>query len=147
MYLCTYTSSQLIKHPPPGNRRGYRGNYRGRGGYRSQQRPPRGGNSNAPVYRYESEFDFESANARFKKEAFEEEFKQLHVDDKSEMESRRVSESNGDEDPPLEDRTEVSVASSEGQLDNDADVAEDECYDKSKSFFDSISRESSGPPR
>lgn len=126
------------------NRRGSRGYYRGppRGGsYPSQQqrRPPRGGASsgNGPVYRYDSEFDFESANARFNKEVFEEEFKQLHVDDKSETRSRRTSDSNGDDETVHPDEDKVGVVSSE--LDNEVESVEDEFYDKSKSFFDSIS--------
>ncbi len=141
--------TKLFSCIPGSNRRGFRGNYRGapRGGYRSQgQRPPRGGgpSSNGPVYRYESEFDFESANARFKKEAFEEEFKQLHVDDKSETSSRGVNESNEDDDTPQGEGSEVVVASNEAQAENDADSADDEFYDKSKSFFDSISCANTG---
>ena len=125
------------------NRRGSRGYFRGppRGGsYPSQHqhRPPRGGASggNGPVYRYDSEFDFESANARFNKEVFEEEFKQLHVDDKSETRSRRTSDSNGDDES-----VHPAVVSSE--LDNEVESEEDEFYDKSKSFFDSISCDTS----
>ncbi len=134
------------------NRRG-RGNSRGPsrgGGYRSQgQRPPRGGGpgSNGPVYRYESEFDFESANARFKREDFEEEFKQLHVDERSDGSSRRVSETIGEDE--VSQGEEREIVSSETLSDNEADpvTVEEEFYDKSKSFFDSISCESNGRGR
>ena len=99
------------------------------------------------MYRYDSEFDFESANARFKKEALEEEFKQMHVDDRSEATSRRTSEGNDESESHSVDRSEMGVASSEVHSDNDEDSGEDEFYDKSRSFFDSISREANGPNR
>ena len=98
------------------------------------------------MYRYDSEFDFESANARFKKDALEEEFKQMHVDDRSD--SRRTSEANDENESHSADHPEVGVTSSEAHSDNDMDSGEDDLvYDKSKSFFDSISRENNGPSR
>ena len=106
--------------------RGRRDNYRG---------PPRGGgpasaSSQNPVYRYDSEFDFESANARFNKDDLEEEFKQkLKVVEGEE----KVSNGNG----TAEGMDEVGVE----EIPADGG-SEGEFYDKSKSFFDSISCES-----
>ena len=77
------------------------------------------------MYRYDSEFDFESANARFKKEDLEEEFKQkLKVEDKR--------GDNGSAEGPLD--AELEEFEQEGE-----EGGGDEFYDKSKSFFDSIS--------
>ena len=110
---------------PPLGYRGRRDNYRG---------PPRGGgpasaSSQHPVYRYDSEFDFESANARFNKDDLEEEFKQkLKV-----VEGEEVSNGNG----TAEGLDEVGVE----EIPADGG-SEGEFYDKSKSFFDSISCES-----
>ena len=54
-----------------------------------------GGSSSAGMFRYDSEFDFESANARFNKEVLEEKFKQtLNIDDHISTHSKRISEGN-----------------------------------------------------
>ena len=85
------------------------------------------------MYRYDSEFDFESANARFNKDNLEEEFKQKLKVDKSAEGEEKVS--NGSE--AAEGPDEVSVEEIPADGGN-----EGEFYDKSKSFFDSISCES-----
>ena len=88
---------------------------------------------------YDSEFDFESANARFKKETLEKEFKEkLRLDSAS----RKSSESYGEGEEAYpgsdeEDEEEVVVVEDKGVED------EVEYYDKTKSFFDNISREES----
>ena len=70
----------------------------------------------------------------------------MHVDDRSETTSRRTSEGHDESESHSIDRPEVGVASSEVHPD-DEDSGEDEFYDKSRSFFDSISRETNGPNR
>ena len=119
----------------------------GRGAPRGgrQQGPRRGGGPGSATFRYDSEFDFESANARFNKEGLEEEFKQkLNIDDHSSTHSRRTSEGNEGADSPTSD--DVIVDDVAGGIKGGEDGgAEGDYYDKSKSFFDNISCESSTP--
>ncbi len=109
--------------------------YRGGGGRRNYYR---GGSNNQdrPVYRYDREFDFESANARFNKDDLEQEFKQkLRVED-SENKSRYA-------DSPLV--VDVDELEQNGEEEREEAGGEDsEFYDKSKSFFDNISHETRG---
>lgn len=70
---------------------------------------------------------------------FVEEFKQLQVDDKRETLSRRASDTN-EAEPLLVAEDNVEDISED--LENDVE-SEEEFYDKSKSFFDSISCDSS----
>ena len=109
----------------------YRGGApRGRGGsYSSQQQP---------TYRYDSEFDFESANARFNKDNLEEEFKQkVKVEDGGMVEGERRALENSPPEtlPPPEEEE----GRENDMLENGS--REGEFYDKSKSFFDNISCE------
>ena len=101
----------------------------GRGGRRKYNNgPPRGGGrapqNQLPVYRYENDFDFETANAQFDREGLEEEFKRL-----------RISKDKGQDDDAMDD----------GQGGDEDDFEEGEImdepsdyYDKSKSFFDNL---------
>ena len=102
----------------------------GRGGsYSSQQQP---------TYRYDSEFDFESANARFNKDNLEEEFKQkVKVEDGGMVEGERRALENSPPEtlPPPEEEE----GRENDMLENGS--REGEFYDKSKSFFDNISCE------
>lgn len=117
-----------------------------RGGRPQGQRRGSGGGGGG-TFRYDSEFDFESANARFNKEVLEEEFKQkLSIDDHSSTHSRRTSEGNeGAESPTSDDVIVEDVAGGIEGSENGG--AESDYYDKSKSFFDNISCESSAPGR
>ena len=128
------------------------GGYQGQGGGRDYRGPPRGGRQqgqrrggrgggSAGTFRYDSEFDFESANARFNKEVLEEEFKQkLNIDDHSSTHSRRTSDGNEGAESPTSD--DVIVEDVAGGIDGgDEGGAEGDFYDKSKSFFDNISCE------
>ena len=123
--------------------------YQGRGG--RSRGPPRGGRQQAqrggPTFRYDSEFDFESANARFNKEVLEEEFKQkLNMDEVSSTHSRRTSDGMGGAESTTSD--DVIVEDVAGGVDNVEDGGpgtEADYYDKSKSFFDNISCEGSTP--
>ena len=133
--------------------------YHGRGGgNRDYRGPPRGGRHQGPrrgggggrggsagTFRYDSEFDFESANARFNKEVLEEEFKQkLNIDDHSSTHSRRTSDGNEGAESPTSD--DVIIEDMAGGIDGgDEGGAEGDCYDKTKSFFDTISCESNTP--
>ena len=127
----------------------------GRGGYTNRQQGARGGhnsqqqqggrgsgghsyrqqqtNSAKPApFKYDSDFDFESANARFKKENLEQEFEKLRLDSGS---SRKASvETLGEEEAGSDDEV---VIVEEGEVVEEVE----ECYDKSKSFFDNISCE------
>ena len=86
------------------------------------------GNEKQPI-RYDSEFDFETANARFSREQLEEEMKQkLKISDTQ-------SDSSQGERTVAEDPLIARESSETG-------VNTLDCYDKSKSFFDSISCES-----
>lgn len=100
-----------------------KGRYRTRGGgpnYRSQEGPPRGGRGRQAL-RYDSDFDFDSANALFSKESLEDEMKtKLKIEDEEEIVHEELEEG--------EYRDEE-----EGDVGN--------CYDKSLSFFDNISCE------
>ena len=141
---------------------GSRGNYRreGRAGSSasSYNRSPRGGSGHYPSsngrgqgssgathqqpLRYDSEFDFDSANARFSKEQLEDEIKKkLKISDE-----RSSADSTPDETLPQE-RPEEELE--EGEYHEEDDIPEEvvteensaECYDRSKSFFDNISCE------
>ena len=102
----------------------------GRGGRRNYHRgPPRGGGGGPAgqqqaTYRYESDFDFESANAQFDREGLEEEFKRLRVTKDKGTEDGGVDEMQGGEEEEVE----------EGEIVDEPF----EFYDKSKSFFDNI---------
>lgn len=124
-----------------------------RGGRRDYYRgPPRGGGrsnqpNSGPSFRYDSEFDFESANARFNKEVLEEEFKQkLTLDNQGS--SRKSSEANEGLESPVSDDVVVlegdNMEDDQGSMEGAADA---EYYDKSKSFFDNISCEVNAPGR
>ncbi|BFZ19292.1 hypothetical protein BsWGS_22330 [Bradybaena similaris] len=104
------------------NRAPMRGRDRGRGGP-SQNRGRRGYKSSGPL-KFDTEFDFETSNAQFAKDAVELELKNLSLTDKS------VNGDRGDEDPEVDD-------------DEGGEVVEDDpvYYDKTKSFFDNISCE------
>ena len=108
-----------------------RRNYRvGRGGSSSNQQEA--------TYRYENDFDFESANAQFNKQVLEEEFKKLRVS------KSRASEDGGtmdEQQETVEDGREEEEVE-EGEVFEMAEPGE--FYDKSKSFFDSISCETRG---
>ena len=141
---------------------GSRGNYRreGRAGSSAStyNRPSRGVSGNYPnsngrgqgtsgathqqSLRYDSEFDFDSANARFSKEQLEDEIKKkLQISDE-----RSSADSTPDDTPPQE-RPEEEIE--EGEYREEDDIPEEvvteehsiECYDRSKSFFDNISCE------
>lgn len=103
--------------PPRGYYRGNSwGNSRG-GGRMSHNREPRSGS-----LKFESEFDFESANAQFDKENIEKELKE-----KLTLGDREQAVANGDKD-----------GSAEENEDDDEHLV---FYDKAKSFFDNISCE------
>lgn len=110
----------------------------GRGGhsYRQQQNNPANSAKPAP-FKYDSDFDFESANARFKKENLEQEFEKLRLDSGS---SRKASaETLGEGEEPGVGSDDEVVIVEEGEVVEEVE----ECYDKSKSFFDNISCEGS----
>ena len=120
-YLCVFHEMSSCTHPPfqciggRGGRRYYNGPPRGGG--RAQQNQP-------PVYRYESDFDFETANAQFDREGLEEEFKRLRVSRDKGQEDDAMEEGQGGDEDELE----------EGEImDEPSDY-----YDKSKSFFDNL---------
>lgn len=108
-----------------------------RGGRKNLKAGPRGGsrgggslNQQEPAYRYENDFDFESANAQFNKEMLEEEFK------------KKLRVSKGKDGSGWEESHEIEEEENEEE---DGELVEEtepgEFYDKSKSFFDSISCE------
>ncbi|CAG5132757.1 unnamed protein product, partial [Candidula unifasciata] len=99
--------------PPRGRGRGRPSHSRGRRGYRSS----------GPL-KFDTEFDFETSNAQFAKDAVELELKNLSLNDKS------VNGDRGEEEPDVED-------DELGEVDEDEPVF----YDKTKSFFDNISCE------
>lgn len=123
-----------------GGRGGGRGGQKGdrERGYARQNSDHRSGgsdNNNKTAFKYDSEFDFESANARFKKEDLELEFKEkLRIEDGA----RKVSEGSG-RGMEGESSDEEEVIVEEEEVAEDEDV--EEFYDKSKSFFDNISCE------
>lgn len=112
----------------------------GRGGRRNIKAGPRGGNRGSgpsnqqePSYRYENDFDFESANAQFNKEMLEEEFKKkLRVN-----KGKALEDGSGLEEPQEVEEEE----NEEEDAGMDEEMEPGEFYDKSKSFFDSISCE------
>ncbi|CAI8028332.1 Protein LSM14 homolog B, partial [Geodia barretti] len=154
----------LISEPPPQttaerrNSAGTRGRdrSRGRGGRRNFRAGPhswsRGGgppNQHEPTYRYENDFDFESANAQFDKQVLEEEFKKLRVG-----KSKSAAAESGT--PSATPTTGRSVSEDVGGVVEEEEVEEgevidepepEEFYDKTKSFFDSISCENPGGSR
>ena len=125
-------------HYHRGGRGGGRGGgWRGGRGYVRQNPDNRSAGSNSNYirtsYKYDSEFDFESANARFKKEDLELEFKhKLRVTD----DPGKNSEGSG-QDLEVEPSDEEEVIVEEGE----ELKVEEEFYDKTKSFFDNISCE------
>ena len=108
---------------------GPRGGGRGGGGSANQQEP---------TYRYENDFDFESANAQFNKQVLEEEFKKMRV---SKGKGSEDGGNNGDEAQEMEEEGE-NEEMEDGEVVEEAEP--EEFYDKSKSFFDSISCENPG---
>lgn len=109
-----------------------------RGGGRGGGGPP---NQQEPTYRYENDFDFESANAQFNKQVLEEEFRRMRVG------KGKTSEDVTTEGGDVQDIT----GEDDGEIDEfeDGEVMEEETepeefYDKTKSFFDSISCENPG---
>lgn len=133
---------------PRGNWRGgnytYPNNYPIRGGGVSNVSPSNtsGTSSSNPQHlRYDSEFDFESANALFSKEELEEEIKKkLRIEDDG-----KDTVQGDDETPIVNERVEELE---EGEYEGDEGVVnerdkDEEFYDKSVSFFDNISCESS----
>lgn len=117
---------------------------RGRGNGRQQQQhgysntPPPSGEKNRPTFKYDSEFDFETANARFKKDSLEQEFKEKLKIDGGGGGTRRGSESTNGEVEGYPSDDEVVE---EGELVEEGNEEEEDYYDKSKSFFDNISCE------
>lgn len=135
IYICTIIMLVLTYISGGRGRRNYRV---GRGGGSS--------NHQQPSYRYENDFDFESANAQFNKQVLEEEFRKLHV-----SKSRTASEdgtTSGVIDEPHEAGEEEEREEEELEEGEVVEMEEPgECYDKSKSFFDSISCETPGGSR
>ena len=125
--MCKIT--QLPPPPPPPH-------IEGRGGHRRenhQRGPPRKDTQQQQqrVFRYDREFDFESANARFDKENLEEEFKHKAKI----VDGVRKA---GDEQEECEDG-ELEL-DDEGEDDGEEVEQQSEVvYDKKKSFFDNIS--------
>ncbi len=111
------------------------------GGDRGYARTPRrGGVSSRPSQpdpqplKYTEDFDFESANALFSKDQFEKEIKsKLQIDDQKE------GEANVNDHAPQEDEGRVEEVVVEGDKEENS---VDENYDKTKSFFDSLTCES-----
>ena len=111
-------------------------NYRGRG----RSNNPRKNSYNNRRYRegmpytnktlsFEADFDFETANAKFNKEEIEEEF------------AKKISKMClTAPTPDVETVTDVPAAEEEAKP-TPAEDDEDQCYDRSKSFFDTISCE------
>jgi len=125
----------------------YRGNREGGawGGGGAGRRPDRRQNqdrqqADRTSFKYDSEFDFETANARFKKADLELEFKQLRLDDRasktSDGSSRKASVGSGHDLNESSDE-EVEIIEDGASVDEEAE----EYYDKTKSFFDNISCE------
>ena len=113
------------------------------GGYGGHQQSSRGGyrQSNPTTkpthFKYDSDFDFEEANARLKRDSLEKEFKEkMRVDSAS----RKSSESYGEgEEVGAGSDDEVVIVEEEGAAIEEVE----EYYDKEKSFFDNISCEGS----
>ncbi|XP_078473674.1 protein LSM14 homolog A isoform X1 [Lampetra planeri] len=120
-----------------GGGRGGEGGRGGGGGYLGRAGPPRrgrdgfrgrgrigGGRKEQPM-KFEGDFDFESANAQFNKEELEKEFQ-----DKLKLKDDRGGEKvvNGED--------------KEGGAETQSHEDDSAYYDKTKSFFDNISRES-----
>ena len=118
----------------------YYNNQRQRGRYsaRDRGRDSKGGGGSATkqAYRFDSDFDFETANARFDREQLEKEMKKMTIDDDEKNNSS--SEINGEPRSP-----EVIVVEDEEGDEQQVDGAESKTplYDKDD-FFDSISCES-----
>ena len=116
----------------------------GRGGRRNSRGGPRrgGGPSNQQdhPYRFENDFDFESANAQFDKEVVEQEFKRLHVSRGKDTPSGSVSDDVGGAAEVEEEAEEVE----EGEVveETESEVV----YDRNKSFFDNLGCEKPGGP-
>ncbi|XP_035678739.1 protein LSM14 homolog B-like isoform X1 [Branchiostoma floridae] len=126
-----------------------RGRTRGRGGPRGGgPRPQSGPNQNRPgsqnrprePIKFDTDFDFESANAQFDKDALSKEME----------EKLKISKTKTDKDKVVNGTTEekekdVSDSGNETQVSEQQQEEEDEeiYYDKTKSFFDNISCEAS----
>ncbi|XP_078609390.1 protein LSM14 homolog B-like isoform X7 [Branchiostoma floridae x Branchiostoma japonicum] len=129
------------------NQRGapQRGRTRGRGGPRGGgPRPQSGPNQNRPgsqnrprePIKFDTDFDFESANAQFDKDALSKEMEEkLKITDKDKVVNGTTEEKEKD----------VSDSGNETQVSEQQQEEEDEeiYYDKTKSFFDNISCEAS----
>ena len=145
--ICYYLCSLLTGGPRVVNN--WRGG--GGGGERGYTRTPRGGSgggyhapNRAPPptveskpLKYTKDFDFESANALFSKDQFEKEMElKLKISD-----DKKEGGSDGDE-PITSEHEEPEEGEIEEVPTEGAGHKVDEFYDKSKSFFDSISCES-----
>ena len=125
--------------------RGGRGGGWRNDGRQNQERPT----DRSSSFKYDSEFDFESANARFKKEDLEVEFKlKLRLDDRSrkvsEESGRKASEGSGRKASEGSGYDLNESSGEEAEVIEDGGSASDEVeeyYDKTKSFFDTISCE------
>ena len=110
-----------------------------RGGVASHR--TRGGSNNGAAarqpLRYDSDFDFDSANALFSKESLEVEIKtKLRIDDNEEENATTTGMTEVEHEQELLE---------EGELDESDSV--ESCYDKSLSFFDHISCEANSNSR
>ena len=115
-------------------------NWRGGGDRGYTRTPRRGGVSSRPPQpdsqplKYTEDFDFESANALFSKDQFEKEIKsKLQIDDQKE------GGANVNDHTPQEEEGRVEEVAVEGDK-GESNVEEN--YDKTKSFFDSLTCES-----
>ena len=113
-------------------------------------------NQHEPTYRYENDFDFESANAQFDKQVLEEEFKKLRVGSKGKSATAESGSGGGPATPTTrgsvsEEVGDVVVEEEEVEMgevvDDDEEPEQEEFYDKTKSFFDNISCENPGGNR
>lgn len=91
--------------------------------------------SSKPIFRYDSDFDFETANARFSREEVLEELKKMKVED----EERSVLEPDVNGEPQSPDAIVVEEEEGDEHLDEAGNDATPYVKDQ---FFDSISCES-----
>ncbi|XP_051975321.1 protein LSM14 homolog A-like [Xyrauchen texanus] len=107
---------------PPAARRGRDGGHRGKGRFPVRRDGP---------MKFEKDFDFESANAQFNKDEIDKEFQsKLKLKDEK-CEKALNGEETGESG--------VDTQNSEGNTDEEDSLGAKCFYDKSKSFFDSIS--------
>lgn len=120
-----------------GEGEGRASNYRGRGRNTERRNSYRRYREGMPytnkTLKFEADFDFSAANAKFNKDDLEQEFnKKLGKLCLSESSNDPESDQIIDDAPPIEGEV---IKRDEGEED------EEQCYDKEKSFFDSISCE------